>query len=260
LGGILECYNLNESCHSVILLKLAIISDVHGNLEALTNVLKDIDSAHVDSLVCLGDCIGYGPDPEAVVTEIRRRQIPTLMGNHELAVGNPNQLAWFNPLAQASLRKSLTMLSSESIDFIVQLPKHLVCAQCRCVHGYPPDSVRTYLFQKSGEALVATFKSMAETVCFVGHTHDLEIVVFDGRRAERRPLKSGPIQLDANCRHIINVGSVGQPRDGNNNAKYAIYDTDRGELDIRFVPYDIATTAAKIKAAGLPESHASRLW
>jgi predicted phosphodiesterase len=244
----------------VILLKLAIISDIHGNLEALSKVLADIDSADVDSLVCLGDCIGYGPDPEAVITEIRRRRIPTLLGNHELALCDPSQLAWFNPLAQASLRKSLTMLSSDSIDFIAQLPNHMVCAQCLCVHGYPPDSVRTYLFQKSMEALLATFKDMSEPVCFVGHTHDLEIVVFDGRRVERRPLQSGPITLNAKDRHIINVGSVGQPRDGNNNAKYAIYDTDRRELDIRFVPYDIATTAAKIKAAGLPESHANRLW
>lgn len=244
----------------MICLKLAIISDIHGNLEALSNVLADIDSITVDNLVCLGDCIGYGPDPEAVITEIRRRRIPMLMGNHELALCHPDQLAWFNPLAQASLRKSLTMLSPDSVDFIAQLPNHLVCAQCLCVHGYPPDSVRTYLFQKSTEALLATFKSMPEPVCFVGHTHDLEIVVYDGRRVDRRPLKSGAISLNSKERYIINVGSVGQPRDGNNNAKYAIFDTDRWELDIRFVPYDIATTAAKIKAAGLPESHANRLW
>lgn len=244
----------------MIFLKLAIISDVHGNLEALSNVLAEIDSTDVDSLICLGDCIGYGPDPEAVITEIRRRQIPMLMGNHELALCNPDQLAWFNPLAQTSLRKSLTMLSADSIDFIARLPDHLVLSQCLCVHGYPPDSVRTYLFQKSTEALLSTFESMSEPICFVGHTHDLEIVVYDGRRVDRRPLKSGRIRLNPKDRHIINVGSVGQPRDGNNNAKYAVFDTDRWELDIRFVPYDIATTAAKIKAAGLPESHANRLW
>jgi predicted phosphodiesterase len=244
----------------VIFLKLAIISDVHGNLEALSNVLADIDSTDVDSIICLGDGIGYGPDPEAVITEIRRRRIPMLMGNHELALCHPDQLAWFNPMAQASLRKSLTMLSRDSIDFIAQLPDHLVLDQCLFVHGYPPDSVRTYLFQKSTEALLTTFKNMSEPVCFVGHTHDLEIVVYDGRRVDRRPLKSGRVPLNSKERYIINVGSVGQPRDGNNNAKYAIFDTHSWELDIRFMPYDIATTAAKIKAAGLPESHANRLW
>ena len=152
------------------------------------------------------------------------------------------------------------MLSSASIDFIEQLPKSLVMGQCLCVHGYPPDSVRTYLFQKPPEALIKTFKSMSESICFVGHTHDLEIVTFDGRRIERRALKQGRIGLDARLRHIINVGSVGQPRDGNNNAKYVIYDPENGALEIRFVPYDIATTVAKIKAAGLPENHANRLW
>jgi predicted phosphodiesterase len=244
----------------VIFLKLAIISDVHGNLEALSNVLADVDAANVDKIICLGDCIGYGPDPEAVITEIRRRGIPMLMGNHELALCHPDQLAWFNPLAQTSLRKSLTMLSQDTIDFIAQLPKYLICSQCRCVHGFPPDSARTYLFQKSTEALLGTFKDMSEPICFVGHTHDLEIVIYDGRRVDRRPLKSGLIKLNSKERYIINSGSVGQPRDGNNNAKYAIFDTERWELDIRFVPYDITTTVAKIKAAGLPESHANRLW
>jgi predicted phosphodiesterase len=244
----------------VILLKLAIISDIHGNLEALSNVLADIESAGIADIVCLGDCIGYGPDPEKVIAEIRQRQIPIIMGNHELAVCNPHQLAWFNPLAQASLRKTMTMLSSASIDFIEQLPKSIKIAQCLCVHGYPPDSVRTYLFQKPPEALIKTFKSMPESICFVGHTHDLEIVAFDGRRIERHGLKQERINLDAELRYIINVGSVGQPRDGNNNAKYVIYDEETSVLEIRFIPYDIATTVAKIKAAGLPENHANRLW
>jgi len=101
---------------------------------------------------------------------------------------------------------------------------------------------------------------MDESVCFVGHTHDLVMVSFDGRQVEHHPLKEGITVLDDQCRYIINVGSVGQPRDGNNNAKYAIYDTDSRELEIRFVAYDIAVTVAKIKAAGLPETHANRLW
>jgi predicted phosphodiesterase len=241
-------------------LRLAIISDIHGNMEAMRNVLADIDTLHIDDIVCLGDCIGYGPDPEAVITEIRRRQIPTIMGNHEQAVCNPHQLEWFNPLAQKSLRMTLSMLSEPSMDFIRHLPISLVVSQCICVHGYPPDSVRTYLFQKSPEALKQTICAMAQAVCFVGHTHDLEIVSYDDRRLERRVLEQGAIDLDPKHRYIINVGSVGQPRDGNNNAKYAVYDPQRTTLEIRFIPYDIASTAAKIKAAGLPENHARRLW
>ena len=244
----------------MVFLKIAIISDIHSNFEAFSNVLADIESIGVDSVVCLGDCIGYGPDPEAVIAEIRRRHIPTIMGNHEQAVCHPHHLAWFNPLAQASLRKTLTLLSSASMEFIERLPSRLVLAQCLCVHGYPPDSVRTYLFQKPPEALIKTFQSMPEPVCFVGHTHDLEIVTFDGRSIERQALIRGRLTLDKAHRYIINVGSVGEPRDGNNNAKYAIFDTRDNTLETRFVPYDIATTAAKIKAAGLPENHANRLW
>lgn len=241
-------------------MEIAIISDIHGNLEALSEVLVDIESTGIDDIVCLGDCIGYGPDPEAVINEIRRRAIPTIMGNHELAVCNPQQLTWFNPLAQNSLRKTRTMLSPESIDFIEQLPRRLVVAQCLCVHGYPPDSVRTYLFQKPTEELVKTFKNMPEPICFVGHTHELDIVTFDGRRAEHLDLRQGRLDLDMKLQYIVNVGSVGQPRDGNNNAKYVIYDPQTGLLEVRFIPYNVAATVAKIKAAGLPANHADRLW
>jgi len=241
-------------------LKLAIISDIHGNFEALGNVLSDSETVEVDEIVCLGDCIGYGPDPEAVIAEIRRRHIPTIMGNHELAVCNQDQLQWFNPLAQASLKKTLTMLSEESVRFIQHLPTTLIVAHCLCVHGYPPDSVRTYLFQKPPEALIETIKTMSEPICFVGHTHELMLVSYDGRRLERCALEKGCITLNPDYRYIINVGSVGQPRDGNNNAKYAVYDTVCHALEIRFIPYDIPATVAKIKAAGLPENHARRLW
>ncbi len=241
-------------------MKLAIISDIHGNFEALRMVLADIETIGADDTVCLGDCIGYGPEPEAVITEIRRRKIPTIIGNHEQAVCNRPQLEWFNPLARASLKKTITMLSPASVAHIQQLPISMVVAQSLCVHGYPPDSVRTYLFQKSPEALMGTLKTMNQPICFVGHTHDLEIVSFNGRGIERHPLKQGRIKLDPRHRCIINVGSVGQPRDGNNNAKYAIYDSRRNQLEIRFIPYDIAATVAKIKAAGMPENHANRLW
>ena len=241
-------------------MKVALISDVHGNYEALKAVLADIDESGVSRVVCLGDCIGYGPEPEKVLAEVMARDIPTTLGNHELAVCNRRHLDWFNPLARASIEKTITMLSQASIRFIQNLPCSHVVEQCRCVHGYPPDSVRTYLFQKAPHALIETFKSMQESICFVGHTHDLELIRYDGRQVERRPLGQGIASLEAQCRYIVNVGSVGQPRDGNNNAKYAIFDTESRELEVRYVAYDIARTVAKIKAAGLPENHANRLW
>ncbi len=241
-------------------MKLAIIADIHGNMEALQAVLADMETAEISNTICIGDCIGYGADSESVLAEVIQRGIPTILGNHELAVCDEQHLAWFNPMARISVEKTIATLSDASISFVRQLPRTRVVEQCRFVHGYPPESVRTYLFRKAPHALIKTFRDMEESVCFVGHTHDLEVVSFDGRQVERHPLKEGITGLNPQYRYIVNIGSVGQPRDGNNNAKYAIYDTQSRELEIRFVPYDIAATVAKIKAAGLPESHANRLW
>lgn len=223
-------------------------------------MLSDVETAGISETICIGDCIGYGPEPEAVLAEVIKRNIPTTIGNHEMAIIDDRFLGWFNPKARASIEITKSMLSPASIEYIRSLPRSQVIEHCRCVHGYPPDSVRAYLFQKAPHALIKTFKAVAETICFVGHTHDLELVDYDGRQVERRPLGQGITRLDDQHRYIVNVGSVGQPRDGNNNAKYAIYDTESHELEIRFVSYDIAATVAKIKAVGLPESHANRLW
>lgn len=244
----------------MVSLKLAVISDIHANFEAFQKVLADLKTVDIVEIICLGDCIGYGPEPEQVLAEVIKRSIPTILGNHEMAVCSSQYLKWFNPNARTSIEKTKTMLSGDSTRFIRSLPRNLVVEHCRCVHGYPPDSVRDYLFQKAPHALIKTFKAMSESICFVGHTHNLELVHFDGRQVERRPLKQGVMNLDTQSRYIINVGSVGQPRDGDNSAKYAIYDTESHELEIRFISYDIAKTVAKIKAAGLPEPHANCLW
>ncbi len=243
-------------------MKLAVISDIHGNLEALNAVFADIasQSAPIDQIVCLGDCVGYGPDPEQVIDEIRRRNIAAVIGNHEMALCDPEQLSWFNPLARLSLEKTLTMLSSDSKAYLRQLAFSCIFAGCRLVHGYPPDSARIYLFQKTLAELKKSFQEMPEQMCFVGHTHDLELVVFDGTTVLRRALCQGLVLLDDTQRYIINVGSVGQPRDGDNKAKYVLWDQDAATIEVRFVAYDIARTAAKIRKAGLPEQHAARLY
>ncbi len=241
-------------------MKIAVLSDIHGNFEALGQVLTDAENQRVDHMLCLGDCIGYGPEPEAVVAEVRRRSIPSIIGNHEMAVLDRIHLNWFNPMARTSLEKTFTMLSAASMDFIRGLPYFQVLFGCRCVHGFPPDSAQTYLFQKAAPELRKAFLSMAERICFIGHTHNLEIIQFDGRQVDRRPLPEGITALDPNDRYMINVGSVGQPRDGTNHAKYVIWNQESAGIEVRFVPYDIAATVAKIEAAGLPLSHAKRLW
>jgi predicted phosphodiesterase len=240
-------------------MKVGIISDIHGNLEAFHAVLADIERQGIEEIVCLGDGVGYGPEPEQVIAEILNRKIALIIGNHEMAIRDPDQLSWFNPLARLSLERTIAMLSEASREYIAQLPFSLTIRGARCVHGYPPDSVRTYLFQKTLTDIKKTFQTMSERICFVGHTHDLEIVAFDGTTVTRRSVVEGVTQLHSAYRYIINVGSVGQPRDGNNNAKYVIWDSAAERINLRYIPYDIDATIAKIRRAGLPEQHASRL-
>jgi len=241
-------------------MRLAILSDIHGNYDALKKVLIDMDGAGVDSEICLGDCIGYGPEPEETIREVMQRKIPSILGNHELAAVDPSHLNWFNPLARRSLEQTIRMLSSTSRDYISRLPFYRIASQARFVHGFPPESAQTYLFQKTAPELRKTFETMEERICFLGHTHTLEIIRYDGRQVDRMKLGEGKTQLDEEARYIVNVGSVGQPRDGTNHAKYAIWDKSEGTIEVRFIPYDIASTVEKIKAAGLPENHAKRLW
>jgi diadenosine tetraphosphatase ApaH/serine/threonine PP2A family protein phosphatase len=215
----------------------------------------------VDQTICLGDCIGYGPEPEQVISEVRSRNLATIMGNHELALFDKKQLNWFNPLAGESLRKTRRMLSNDTLNFIVRLPSSLIVTGARCVHGFPPDSARTYLFQKSIQDLREAFRTLEERICFIGHTHFLDLVRFDGRhRIDHLPLERGIVNLDPDHRYIVNIGSVGQPRDRDNSAKYVLWEPDENRIEVRFVPYDIAKVVAKIKAAGLPEVHGRRLW
>jgi len=240
-------------------MRWAVISDIHGNMEAFRQVLDDIDRSDVDGIFCLGDLVGYGPEPEAVVQQVKALEIPTVMGNHELSVADPKVLKFFNPLARRSLKLTARLLSADSIDYIHGLAPVRISNGCRWVHGFPPDAISTYLFQVRDDKIVSAFNTMPEAICFVGHTHVIEMISFDGRIVIHKTLSCGVAPLKADQRHIINVGSVGQPRDGNNNAKYIIWDNQNREIDVRYVPYDIEAVVAKIIAAGLPEAHAYRL-
>jgi predicted phosphodiesterase len=242
-------------------MRIAIISDIHGNLDAFGQVLKDIDASGIGAVVCVGDNVGYGPEPDQVVRQVQKRNIPCVMGNHERAVQDRTHLDRFNPTARKSLQKTMTMLSEKSFNYIREMKSSMVIYQSRFVHGFPPDSTDTYLFQVADDILDQTFRKMKERLCFVGHTHELGLIGFDGKVSQHLALKKGIVkQLHQNIKYIVNVGSVGQPRDGDNHAKYVIWDTSEDSLEVRCVSYDIAAVVGKIMAAGLPKVHADRLW
>lgn len=239
---------------------LAVISDIHGNLEALEKVLEDMDLFRPDRVISLGDNVGYGPNPEEVLHILRERGIPSIMGNHELAIADPSCLAWFNASARRSIEITRSLLSPESIEYIGTLGTTLREGLSLFVHGFPPDLVTAYLFEKSAADVEDWFRAMQEDACFIGHTHELALVYFDGARARHVPLAEGVTELPEGRKIIVNAGSVGQPRDGDNRAKYVLWDDLSRTLRVRCLHYDMVRTARKILDLGFPEINARRLY
>ncbi len=242
-------------------MRLAVISDIHANLEALRAVLADLQGQATDAVFCLGDNLGYGPEPEAVVDLVRGLDIPTVMGNHELGLVDPAGLAWFNASSRRSLEITRGLVSPATLDYCRGLPLSRSAHGRRLVHGLPPDNPNRYLFEARDRDLAEIMARLPEPVCCVGHTHELGLVILDqAGRLQRRDLPIGPTPLPPGCRVLVNAGSVGQPRDGDNRAKYVIHDDEAGVLEVRAVVYDIAKTVKAILDLGLPEFNATRLW
>ncbi len=240
-------------------MRIAVISDVHGNLEALLAVWADLTACEAEEVYCLGDSVGYGPDPEEVLDFLRREGVASVMGNHELGLVDPAYMDWFNPQARKSLKRTKTLLSTNSLAYVATLPPVLSKHGLRMVHGLPPDSVTTYLFEVANGRLAAEMAAMNEDICFVGHTHELVLVRVEDGKIKHLGLGNERRQLENGQDWIANIGSVGQPRDGDYSAKYAMYYTSSRELEIRYVAYDPTETKRKIRERGLGEVYALRL-
>jgi diadenosine tetraphosphatase ApaH/serine/threonine PP2A family protein phosphatase len=243
---------------------VAVLSDVHGNLEALHAVLSDLDAAGARAILNLGDMVGYGPEPEVCVNVLRERGALSVMGNHELGLVEAAARGWFNPQARKALDRTRALLSDASIEYFQTLPHALRFEGARFVHGCPPELVTRYLFEMDEGDLREAFGLYPEPLCFAGHTHELERISYSSAEGvARKALGRGERVLDPEARHILNIGAVGQPRDGDNRAKYVLWwpaADGPGRVDVRFVPYDIARTAAGIVDKGLPAVYADRLW
>jgi diadenosine tetraphosphatase ApaH/serine/threonine PP2A family protein phosphatase len=245
-------------------MRLIILSDIHGNLEALEAVLADAgrfqaSPAGPASLVCLGDLVGYGANPEEVVRTVRAAGALAVRGNHEMGLAGRAMRGRFNPQAWAAVRWTASKLSRASLDWLKELPTSLVLEGCRFVHGLPPDDVDTYVTWASLESIRQAMTGLPEEICFVGHTHLLGVVSFAGDEIVRSRLAEGARVLAAGSLHLVNAGSVGQPRDGDPRAKYCLFDPASRELTVRFVPYDAKSAAQKILDSGQPAVFAERL-
>lgn len=241
-------------------MRIAVISDIHANMAALEAVLEDIETQQIDTILSLGDNIGYGPDPEEVIRELRARDIFSIQGNHEYAVVNKAYFNKLNPDPRQSLELTLKMLSTESFDFINNLEPMTVVFGVRLVHGCPPKSPTAYLFFPSQMVLDKIFGSFPEELCFYGHTHTLNFFE-EGLTPDRGlDVDLGSYRLSPARRYIINPGSVGQPRDGiNNHAKYLIWDRENRLVTYRDVAYDVMRTVNRLRKLDFPSFNAERL-
>ncbi len=239
-------------------MRALIVSDIHSNLEALNAVLVDAGRhGGFDRVWCLGDIVGYGPDPSASMERLREFELTAVAGNHDYAASGVIDASDFNGAAYAAIRWTAGQLSREETAFLAELPTVSLEAPFTLVHGSLRAPIFEYLLN-SAQA-VATLELLTTEYCLVGHSH----YPFICRENGGMPLfaampESRPVALDGE-RCIVNPGSVGQPRDRDSRASYAVYDGSTRSMEHRRVPYDYGATQGKMRSAGLPQYLIDRL-
>jgi predicted phosphodiesterase len=238
-----------------------IVSDIHGNFEALEAVLEDADGRY-DRILCLGDLVGYGADPNPVAEWAKSNVVSIVRGNHDRACTGTDLLEYFNPSARASAlwtRSALTPGNSTYLEHLARGPlrvTHNGEGGFDLVHGSPLDEDEYLVGLEDVRLLV---EHLETKLTFFGHTH-LQGGFMLRPRNVSRVLMNRVLQLEPDYHYLINPGSVGQPRDGDPRAAYALYSPQDRTVEFRRVPYDIGKAAAKILQAELPESLALRLF
>jgi diadenosine tetraphosphatase ApaH/serine/threonine PP2A family protein phosphatase len=227
-----------------------IISDIHGNLEALGVVLYQL--RNVEKLICLGDIVGYGPNPNECVEKVRELEIPTLAGNHDRAATGDMALSWFNRNARDAVIWTQKELTKENIEYLKKLPLILDEGDFHIVHGSLRAPLEEYITSFS-EAL-PTFERMEKPLCFVGHSHIPLFIAMnrDGSYDGRELLDKEEVRVGDYQKVIINVGGVGQPRDRDPRASFGIYNSETRIFTLRRVEYNIEKVQQKMETAGLP--------
>jgi len=244
--------------------RIGLISDIHGNLEALEAVLCDVSLADIDLLVCLGDITGYGPDPGACVDAVRESCDYTVLGNHDEGILDRSVSERFRGSAKQALDYCRDALTEDQLRYLSSLPERSEIGELSVTHACFGPNKYDYLY--STEAASQAFSYMPTRFGAVGHTHlpssfrccaksnglpgDITMEAVVGRAV---------VEIPDGCRMILNPGSVGQPRDRNPDASWAVLDTENSKFQIRRVWYDVERVEAKVQAAGLPVAHGERL-
>ena len=233
----------------------AVISDIHGNLEALEAVLNDVPD-EVETIYCLGDVIGYGASPDECCDLVRELGMPVISGNHDLAVTDlGTDLNWFNPLAAAAVLWTREHLSEDNAEFLRTRPRTIQTDEALFVHGSVRDPDEYIINSVSAQENLAILRSEypGVPICFFGHTHVKTVAPSPNGAV----IEAHTLDLSANGPYLVNPGSVGQPRDGDTFASYVLAQDEH--VTYRFVEYDIQRAQDKIRSAGLPQMLADRL-
>ncbi len=238
-------------------MRILVISDIHANLTALEAVIQDAGS--FDAVWCLGDIVGYGPDPNQCIERVRSLpNLTCLIGNHDAAALGQIDLDSFNHEARLSARWSRTVITEDNLQFLKGLHDKVVIDQVTLTHGSPRNPVWEYLLNSYSAEI--NFSYFDTQLCFVGHTH-LPIVYYapNGKAHIEWDIMQASKAIELHQRAILNPGSVGQPRDHDPRAAYAIFFSDQNVWEPRRVQYDIASVQERIYQAGLPHRHGLRL-
>jgi len=236
-------------------MRIALFGDIHANLEALEAVLKDASEQGVTEYVCMGDIVGYNADPSACLEIVRAMNCPTVKGNHDEDASGSHSLESMNPVAAAALEWTRQQLTNEQRQWLARLRMVRQVSDFTVVHS-TLDQPANWNYVTNRFDAMSNFSYQFTPICFHGHTHVPRVYMKTDKVQE---VFSDSVAIEDGAKYFINVGSVGQPRDGDWRACYAIYDLEHQMVVFRRVDYDIAETQRKIMAAGLPPMLAERI-
>jgi len=240
-------------------MKYGILGDIHANLSALEAALAGMDAGGVDRILSVGDVVGYGAAPRQCIELLREREVSVVLGNHDAAVAEILDDMHFNPYARAAVTWTRDALSAEEIDWLRELPLTLTTDHCQVSHGtlHRPELFNYILSLTDADP---SLDVLERPVCFVGHTHvPITVMRFTDAPGQTAYTYDEEVDLSETSGALINVGSVGQPRDEDPRTAFLIYDATARSASLRRLEYDIASEAHRIVQAGLPPVLAERL-
>jgi putative phosphoesterase len=240
-------------------MKIGIFSDTHANLEALTSVIDAFEEEGVDKLVCLGDTVGYGANPNECCDIVRKHAAFTILGNHDAAVSGRMDYSYYYDAARQALDLHAGMLTPANMTWLQSLPYEVREGHISFCHGSPVNIEEfDYIFAPEQAARCLPEWERLADVTFIGHSHLCKSFALD--RDDVHEVVAQKFELRAGHKYIISVGSVGQPRDYDNRASYTIYDSDARVFEFKRISYDIDTAAQKIFSAKLERNFGNRLF